>query len=354
LKDIEYSANISFYEYAGGLKYLFLKKHAATINSSQIVFINTIANDFGTYLAIDRKNTTVLRVHNANKQFRPFRNLAFPGSWFFAWKFFSYILRQVVGKGFSLFRPLVNKRISYFTFPDSSITAYVKQHAYLDERKIIAPISLKITVEADTAYAAYKDVLNITIIGATDQRRRQYEETVAALIVIYKSADPPAIHLTLLGKSTNDYGQSIIKQLQDIAHPKLTLKTYNSQVPEADFIACLKETHIIISPITNQATTDIFKEVYGKTKTTGSILDFLKFGKVTLVPRHYQPPSELSDYIIKYDNSGQLAEIILALLYDKKINDLNQKSLAYVKQNYSKEVVLQTALNTFKSLLAHG
>lgn len=353
LKDISYSNNIIFYEYSGGWKYSFLKKYKDIINSCQIIFINTIANDFGAYLAIGKKNTVILRIHNVNKQFRPLSSVFMSKSWFFAWKSFSYILRQIIGKGFLFFRPLINKRVSYFTFPDSRITDYVKQNKLIEETKIILPIPLKIFIENDTSYSEYHDTLNITLIGAIDHRRRQYEQCIEALTAIFERENPPSINLTILGKSTSDYGKKVISELKNISNSRFTLKTFGSQVPETEFINCVKHSHIIISPITKNASTDIFKEIYGKTKTTGSILDFLKFGKVTLVPNHYTPPIELFDYIIKYDNSVHLAEIIIDLIKDRKINTLNQKSIQYVRENYSQESVLKKTLSIFTTIINH-
>lgn len=351
LKDVAYSENIVFYEYKSGLKYFFLKKYKNILNASQIVFINTIANDFGAYLAIDKTNNIVLRVHNVNKQFQPLRNIFMPKSWFFLWKSISYIFRQIIGKGFLIFRPILNRRVSYFTFPDSSITEYVKQKYFIDESKILPAIPLKISIENDTAYSEYGDILNITIIGAIDHRRRQYEQCVASLISIFKNDTAPAINLTILGKCTSAYGEKVIGELKKISNPKFTLKTFNKQVPETEFINCIKHTHLIISPITNNATTDIFSEIYGKTKTTGSILDFFKFGKVTLVPSHYTPPTEVLKYVIRYENTVDLEKIILDLINNKKINVLNKKALEYVRENYSQASVLEQTIGVFKSIL---
>ncbi len=351
LKNIQYSANITFHEYATGSKHAFLKKNSEILNDSQIIFINTIANDFGAYSAIDDKAKIVLRIHNVNKQFRPLGSIFMPGSLFFAWKSFSYILRQIIGKGFLFYRPMINKKVNYFTFPDNGIAAYVKQNGFVEEKRILPAIPLKIFIEADTAFEEYKDVLNITIIGATDRRRRQYEEVIDALTQLFKKENAPAIHLTLLGNTNNAYGKTIVEQLNKITNPGFALKVYTKQVAESEFIECVKHTHLIISPITSNATTDIFKEVYGKTKTTGSILDFLKFGKVTLVPAHYTPPAELMDYIIKYNDPEHLEEVISDVLKDKKINELNQKSLQYVKENYAQEPVLKKTMAIFTSII---
>ena len=351
LSNVPYSNNITFHEFSGGSKYLFLKKHKNIINNSHITFINTIANDYGGYLSLENKSALVLRVHNANKQFAPLKNIFCPSSLFQLWKFVSYVGRQIIGKGFLVYRPLVNKKIDYFTFPDSNIYNHALSQHFVEKRKTIPPIPLKIYNEKDTAFIEYTQQLNITIIGATDKRRRDYAQAIEAFTLLSNMHPSCKINLTLLGNSNNLYGKEVLTGFKNISHPNFTLKTYSTQVKETDFIQCIKETHIIISPITSEATTDIFKEEYGKTKTTGSILDFMKFGKTTLVPTHYSPPDEMKNYILKYATGKELCELIIGLTKGNKINKLNMDSLAYVQANYSKEIVLERATTIFKSIL---
>lgn len=347
----KYSDNIVFYEYRVGLKYFFLRKNALILNSSQLIFINTIATDFGAYLAIGKKNNILLRVHNANKQFQPLKNIVFPKSLFFVWKTSSYIARQILGKGFLLFRPLINKRVNYFTFPDQSITEYVLNQKMVNSTRVIPPIPLKIFSPNDTLFSEYSNQLKITIIGAIDEKRRDYEECLNSLVSIFNTDNPPVIELTILGKSTTEYGIQVVSRLKKIVHPNFKLITFNNQVPEKEFIKCIQDTHLIISPITKNASTDIFKEIYGKTKTTGSILDFLKFGKVTLVPSHYSPPNEIKEYMISYTDSNNLEEIIVDLLNSNKLNDLNKRAIEFVSNNYSQSTVLNQTLTIFNSII---
>jgi glycosyltransferase involved in cell wall biosynthesis len=351
IQGISYSTNIKFFEYSGGLKFIFLRKYKKELNSSNIIFINTIANEFGAYLATNKRNNIILRVHNANKQFKPFQNINGPKSWLVLWKSISYVIREVLLKGFWIFRILMNNRISYFTFPDNSISDYIKSNHYVSENKIIPSLPLKIFIEENTAYSEYKDVLNVAIIGAVDFRRRQYEESVEMFSRLYSQPSPPKIRLTLLGISLGPYGEKVVNEFKKINHPNFSLVTFEKQLPEKEFVDYIKSLHVILSPITANATTDIFKEVYGKTKTTGSILDFLKFGKVTLVPNHYTPPAELNDYVIKYNDAVHLEAVILDLMKDNKINALNQKSLQYVRENYSQESVLKKTLAIFTSII---
>lgn len=352
LKDISYTNNIAFHEFTGGSKFFFLKKHAPLLNASSVIFINTIADDYGAYLAIARKNKTILRVHNANKQFRPLSSIYIYPKFMLVWKAFSYVARQIALKQFLLFRPMINARMQYFTFPDNGIRAYILQNRLVPEHKVIPCIPLKIFSDKDTAYEPLKQVINITMIGATDIRRRHYEPVIGALKLLYSLPSPPAIHLTILGKADNQYGQQVRKELGAIAHPSFSTTFYKSQVPELGFIECIRRTHLIISPITGNATVDIFREVYGRTKTTGSILDFIKFGKVTLVPDHYQPPADLSKFILNYSSPESLRDLVLYLSGGDTLNQLSSEAHEYVKAHYSQPTVLEDTIHIFESIIA--
>lgn len=353
LRGIHYSENIKFYSFSGFSKYLFLKKHRALISASDLVFVNTIANDFGAYLALPRNILFILRVHNVNKQFRPLKHISIPDSGYLLWKFSSYVFRQVIVKGFFLFRPIINRRVSYFTFTDEGIEAYVRAKGLVDDRKIMQTIPLKIFNAAGMVYKDFSEVLNITVIGVTDARKRRYETLIEALTSVYRHAHAPKIHLTLLGNSNNAYGKKIIGQLSAITHGGFSFSTFNKPVVESEFLEQIHTTHLIISPVAEKAITDIFTETYGQTKTSGSILDFLKFGKVTLVPGHFPPPEKFREFILNYQDASDLARIIFDLLEGGKINELNKTSLSYVKQNFSQEKVLKETLSVFSSLLAH-
>lgn len=350
LKSVKYPDNVRFYVFSGGSRFWFLRRHRQVLLDSQVIFINTIANHFGAYLAIPKQLCTVLRVHNVNKQFSPASHVLRPRTLFFTWKFVSYVLREVVFGGFWLFRPMINARIRRFTFPDEGISAHVRQMGYLDNERILPSIPLKIFREEDTALTAYSSQLHVTIIGATDARRRYYEPVVEGLKRLYSEPDAPAIRLTLLGNCANAYGQRIRDELATITDPRFSVKSYASPVPEGEFIQQIKATHLIISPITANASTDIFREVYGQTKTTGSILDFMKFGKVTLVPSHYQPPAELQRFILKYNDAGTLVQLLRQLCENGSINALQQRSLDYVRKNYSQAEVQKSTLAIFTQL----
>ncbi len=355
LKGIQYNEAITFHLLNSFSKYLFLRKNSEFFEKSDVIFINTIASDFGAYLALKQPSKIILRIHNINKQFNPNRSVFFPNSLLYIWKFSSYFVRQVVFKLFPIYRRIINKRIQHFTFSDDGLKEYVLSKKYLPAEKIIPSLPFKVFAST-TKPAVFEGKLCITIIGAIDKKRRDYSAVIDALNEIYLVDKLDInVELTILGNSTGDYGEFVKSELAKIDHPSLTCKFYTTRVQESDFLAVMNASHIIISPIAEEAKAEIYREIYGTTKTSGSILDFMKFGIVTLTPAYYSPPKELESFIIKYSNGEHLAKVLTELYENPaKLNLLNEQSKDFASKKYSKMEVFSICHTIFTSIKNRG
>ena len=140
-----------------------------------------------------------------------------------------------------------------------------------------------------------------------------------------------------------------------INHPSLKCTFFDERVNEAHFITVMNSSHLILSPIIEDARAEIYHEIYGKTKTSGSILDFMKFGIITLTPDYYSPPSELEKFILKYSDGKNLAKLLTELHSDSsKLNLLNQKSKGFASKKYSKKEVFSICHTIFTSIKNKG
>ena len=110
----------------------------------------------------------------------------------------------------------------------------------------------------------------------------------------------------------------------------------------------MNNTHLIISPIIEFSKVDIYTEIYGKTKTSGSILDFMKFGILTLTPSYYSPPVELNNFILKYTDSKKIVELINQFCENPAyLNSLNQKAKEFSLNNFNKNKILNICESNF-------
>ncbi|MBI1836277.1 MAG: hypothetical protein HYR91_03320 [Flavobacteriia bacterium] len=349
LSGIQYSSNIIFHPYKSFSKFLFLKKNKKIINDSKFIFINTIGSDFGSYLAIKKSKKIILRIHNINKQFNPNKSIVFPNSIFSLWKFTSYFFRQIIFKAYPIFRRIINSRVNYFVFPDNGLKDYALEQQYISPSKVINSIPLKI-FNSSPIPNEYTNILQITIIGATDENRRNYTPIIEALNNIYSDDKTQIkIKLILLGKTDSEFGKKIISSLIAINNSNFSFKSFSTNVDEAEFIKYMNNSHLIISPIIQFAKNEIYREIYGKTKTTGSVLDFIKFGITTLIPDYYTAPKEMEKYMIKYSDGKSLANQIFQFYNNpSELNQLNHNAKSFVSKTYNKEEVLNQCLELIK------
>jgi len=350
ISSVNYGSNVIFHQLDSISRGLFLFRNRKILQACDIIFINTIASSFGSYLMLPNKVTTILRIHNINKQFNPNGSIYWPSDLLSFWKMTSYFVRQVLLKLFPIYRRIINSRMSYFTFPDDGLKNYVVERGYLSEKRIVPSIPLKIN-HSDRQIPKLDSVLNVTIIGATDFKRRTYDTVLKALKSASENKGLIPIHLTLLGKTSGDFGRKIIQELEKIECSQFSFTCYDKNVPEDEFVQIMEQTHLVISPIIQDSRSEIYHEYYGKTKTTGSILDFIKFGIVTLTPDYYNPPKEMEKYILKYRNELDLAEHINEVRLNK--DDYISKSqiaLEYVRTHFNKEAVFNLADSSFQKI----
>lgn len=350
LSEIQYNEHVVFHEYKRYSKLFFLIRNRSILKKSDLIFINTIATNFGAYLFVPNPQSTILRIHNINKQFVPFRSIVLPKNLYSAWKFASYFGREIFFKLFPVFRIAVNLRVRYFTFPDSGLTDYALLKGYVSRNKVIESIPFKV-FSGSIRTTRLEDELVISVIGATDVSRRDYQNVIVALQEIYKFKSPN-IKLVLLGKVKGAYGEWIIGELKKIRSKNFEVQYFRENVPENKFVEYLNQTHLVISPIVKETKTDVFREVYGKTKTSGSILDFIKFGCVTLTPCFYDPPREMKLFFQKYEDGRDLAKKLLYFYENPEIlNELSKKSSIFVSENYNTDKIYNSCIDSLKSIL---
>lgn len=351
LQGINYASNIKFHEYRGGSRYIYIKKNKEVLEQSDIIFVNTIATNFGAYLALPKNKIKILRVHNINKQFNPNRSIYWPNNLLTLWKFSSYFGRQIVLKAFPITRVKINKFFNYFTFPDDGLKNYVLQKNYLKPEQVLYSIPLKIA-EKGLKVPPFEDCIHLTIIGGTDPKRRNYTPVLEGLSELISQAKHK-FHLTLLGKTSGEFGHKVLTQLNKLRQENFDFTYFSTNVSEDEFKQVMNNTHLVISPIIESARAEIYHEYYGKTKTTGSILDFMKFGIITLTPNYYSPPTEMKDYILQYSSPIDFAAILNQ--FDKnpdKLIALNQKSKTFVQEQFSKELIFEKSDSTFKEIIS--
>jgi hypothetical protein len=325
----------------------FLSEYIREINCADCIFINTIANEFGAYVKADFKRPTISRTHNAYKLLDPWNHLRIYATPLYFWKAFSYFVREIVWNGFWYYRPKLIRKIDYFIFPDDGITSFVLSKGLISPQKVLPSLSLKVYEPVYSRSPSPDQYFRITIIGSVDQRRRNYEPVVEAFQLLTPLLNRP-VTLSLLGRSTGKYAGEVIQKLKRLESDNFKLESFTEVVPQDVFDAVMAKTQLILSPVNLKNSTEIFGEIYGQTKISGSLLDVLRFPKITILPAGYNLDGIFKNFFDQYGDPKELKNILLKFITQEH---LVEEKTALIKKIIEGKFTASTLADQFVSTI---
>lgn len=324
-------------------KSAFLNRYRAEINGCDGIFINTISSDFKVFSDFEFRPLTMLRVHNAYKMFAPFRHIKIYPNARGLFKALSYFIREVVIDRFWYYRPRVVSKIDYFTFPDESIKAYLLSKNLVPLEKIGPVLPIKVFDETVVLEnEMIQGEIHICIPGGVDRRRRLYEPVVEAFREVAEKT-PIKVKLHLLGRCNGSYGAKIIKAFLALQNDRFELVYHSNFVSQKDFDETMRKTNLVIAPVNPDALTQLYGEIYGKTKISGSMTDIVLFPKPLILPLTYPLSGPWKDIFFSYRDSRELSGFILGLIdHPEEIKDRTQAVYHAAKSNFDKKKILRS------------
>lgn len=319
--------------------------HLSLINSQEVLFVNTIHLCAYAYRNIRPKGIFILRVHNTHKQFAPFSHIHIPFQPRTLWKAFSYFVREMVWYRFPHYRKKINQQVDYFTFLYSSIKDYTLSQGLVAPEKVMFCMPLRpAPILPPIPKVENNSPLHFTMFGALDPKKKDLQPVVDALafFAAKKTTFPRPVHLTLLGNGATGYGREIIAKIQALNIPNFHLHTYKEMVPNDEFYRVLGETHIMIGALRTHCITEIYDEIYGKTKYTGTLGELLKFQIPVIFPKDFSIEKGLQAFVPQYADGAELAAIMESFIVEpQKVPQISQEIRTYIQANYGKEMILK-------------
>ncbi len=329
-------------------KLSFLNSNNKEINSCDGVFINTISADFGCFARFNFKPTTILRIHNAYKVFSPWNHIKIYPTVLGIWKAASYTFREIIWDRFWYYRPIVVKKMDFFTFPDKAIVDFLLKNNIVPKEKIAPVLPIKVFDETVQLIINKSSDINFTIPGGVDKRRRDYLPVLTAFKILLPQTNKK-ISLSFLGKCNSKYGREIISEFKKLSSDNFKVNSFEDFVPQADFDSIMKETDVVISPVNADGLTQIYGEIYGKTKISGSITDVVLFPKPLILPATYLLNDNLKTIFSTYSSAEDLSNVILNFVNDKNlIADKTKLIFENLKLNYDKKTMLNLLVDFYE------
>ncbi|MDZ4748901.1 MAG: hypothetical protein SH808_10460 [Saprospiraceae bacterium] len=319
----------------------FLGRNHAQLQTADLIFIDTIHLNPKSFLSLPFEKLTVLRVHNAFKQFSPLHHIRIPFGWYYIRKAASYVLKEMIINRFVHYTKEVNAQVSRFTFLSESITAFATSQKLVSPERVM--FALPLLPYAPATIEKPKDKIIIAVVGSTDQRKKDYAPLVEAFTLLFKqtSTYPLPVELYLLGNSSGTYGQQITARLDALQSPGFTCFHYAKEVPVDIFDRILYQSHFILSPLKVKNITQIYEEIYGKTKFTASIGTIIKYGNIGIFPSAFQFDPAFEPYLLKYKDAEELSGILQQhFLHPETISDSLSRMKVFLADTYDKDTIL--------------
>jgi hypothetical protein len=192
----------------------------------------------------------------------------------------------------------------------------------------------------------------IAIPGGIEKNRRNYESVIAALKV--DKSILPQLKLMILGAYNSDYGNVIYTELLELEKDGLNLwvSGNSSSVVSGDlFTSLAAEAAVFLCPTNEETSYEGNKELYGKSKSSGSFYDIVRYKKPAIFPANILLPKEISACTINYKDAADLSNVFAELVKDNSLLNHLNKQVANLHQYFDAETISNQVYEQLSSLL---
>ncbi|MES2130772.1 MAG: hypothetical protein V4506_00395 [Bacteroidota bacterium] len=316
----------------------FFKEHYQAINTADWIYYNTIASHYKTYNNLSFKGKTILRIHNAHTYLQPLKHWYIIPTFFNLFKGASYIVREFIGELDFYYLPKVVRKMDYYCFADENVKNYVIENHIASKSKIFPTIPGSV-FNGEFKPFDIKETIRICIPGIIDERKKDYAPVIEALKLIKDTIKQP-IEVVLLGKPVGKYGQWVIDEFTKLSSKNLSVISFTGFVEQAKFNELMFGSHLLITPTLETTVFRVYKEIYGKTKASGSVGEMVKYGVPNLFPEYIYFDSAMEKIIDRYTTPQTLANALLKFIDDKSyLNARAQHIRTFIKGRYSVDTI---------------
>ena len=151
----------------------------------------------------------------------------------------------------------------------------------------------------------------------------------------------------LLGKPVGKYAQWVIEEFNKLKSENIQITSFTGFVEQTKFNELMFGSHLLITPTLESTVFRVYKEIYGKTKASGSVGEMVKYGVPNLFPDYIYFDSEMEKIIDRYSTPQELANQILKFVNDKEfLVSRTQVIRQFIKKRYEVSHILNE-INAF-------
>jgi len=302
-----------------------------TLDTYNLVFLNTVSDQYAAFKSLNLNVPTLLRIHNVHSTFAPFSHIYIKLNFYFLWKAASYLVRRQILHLDWYFQFKFLKKVNAYSFLTEAIEEYARK--WVPESKIGPRLPAEICkIDLDQLDQHMPGtVFNLVVPGEINPRKRDYALLYRALKRC-QLASNRQLKITLLGQPRDTYGHEMVKLFQQLANDQVLIKTYKGRVEEAEFEQVMYEADLIVAPVILKTSFAIYWEQYGLTKISGAQSDAIRYCKPLLIPANLRFDEALAPLIWTFQDEKDLSTQLENLINTAALLNNRQAQIEALRQ----------------------
>ena len=293
----------------------FFSRQSNTLNGIDIIYFNTLEKRFQFFASRQWRQPIILRVHNVNATFNPWRSIDF--GCVNPLRILWHVLRKgIIGSAWRDRKKMLDKA-DCLMLPSDGVMKYCFEHSLIPRSEKIANFCLPFSVPkvankfGDAFIEKSRSELVIAVAGTVDPERKDYSILLGAIQGAKKRLSKKIV-LHFIGAVKGSEGRKIIDQFVALEDHQFEFHYSLKHVPEQKMSEIMSQVDFFIAPILLATKFKIHREYYGKTKVSGIENDMVNFCKATLITQGYSLPGYLSDGAEMFNGAQELEDKIIA------------------------------------------
>ncbi len=313
--------------------YAFIRRIDKYLNKKNIdlLFYSTISNNHLLHALLLQRHKairTILTIHAVNAMFEPIGGISVKN------------IARNLGK------KMLVRQIKELNVISETIIAYL--NSQLSRPKVIHNIPGSVFEKHAVCQNIY-DRIRLVIPGTIDEKRRDYDKLFLLADLGEKNLLP--IDITLLGEPYNDFGNEVINRIKSQPQNYVKIKYYETIVSQPEFDEQTGNAHFIFVPSVIKTKDKGITEIYGITKSSGSIHDAVRHAKPLIIPQRFALPDGMVKSSFRYSDVMEIIEFFQALFHDPQLYATWQENALENSLQYTVEKVKQRNPSLFTDFL---
>lgn len=281
------------------------------IKAADLIFINTVSQSVHAFLPLKGK-PIVVRIHNINKFFSPYRNLIIPKNWIDVTKLIKFLIKECLVQNYFKDLKKLKDIISVYSFPEPEMLQYALENfpELTPNNSGILPLKAYAGSFPEKKENTSPDV-NFSMIGRLHPYFKDLPLIKKVLYILSTEKLDRKVNLYFIGCGDESRTMAIIKSYEN---KNLTFHFIDKRLSQKDYILHLKQMDCIICPMKHKFHVGAFVEFYGKTKITGNLSDIALSPTPIIMPSFYFKSKEPIPGVMVYENDLDLVKWIKKLV----------------------------------------